>query len=452
MKILLVQPAKAPDTIGCEDIFLYEPLALEYLAAPLVEEHDVKIVDLRLDNNLRKFFIEFNPDIVGITAYTVHVNIVKEMFKLMKLWNPRVFTVVGGHHATVAYQDFLESYINLIVMGEGVLVFKEVVSRFEKNLPFDGLAGTAYFKNGETAITPQTIVTDLDSLPFPVRYLTNEYRHRYFSEWNKPLATIRTSQGCPFRCSFCALWKLNGGRYLKRKPEKIVEELSGIKEKYIFFADDESLIDTQRISKLAKLIKESGIKKKYFIYGRSDTIESHPEVIEQWKKIGLERIFIGLEFFRDKDMEEVRKKSTIRVNEEAIRILQNLDIRIFGSFIIKPDFTREDFREFKSYCRRLRLHLPVFSVLTPLPGTDYYEEVKDKLITNNFDYFDLLHSILKTRLPLKEFYEEFYQLYRNSTSTLNRIKLLLEYSPREIMKVIKMSNRIRNGYISLESL
>ncbi len=95
------------------------------------------------------------------------------------------------------------------------------------------------------------------------------------------------------------------------------------------------------------------------------------------------------------------------------------------------------------------MHLPVFSVLTPLPGTDYYEEVKDKLITRNYDYFDLLHSLQETRLPLKEFYEEFYQLYRNSASPLNRIYLLLKYSPQEIIKVIRMSNRIRNAYISI---
>ncbi len=448
MKILLVQPAKAPDTIGCEDIFLYEPLALEYLASALVSDHDVKIIDLRLDKNLKEIFNEFNPDIVGVTAYTVHVNIVKELFKVMKLWNPGIFTVVGGHHATVAYTDFIEPYINLIVMGEGVFVFKEVINRFEKNSDFEGLPGIAYQKDGKIVMTPPAPVTDLDSFPFPERSLTTDYRKSYFSEWRKPLATIRTSQGCPYRCSFCALWKLNGGKYLTRKPEKIVEELSGIKERYIFFADDESLIDTMRMSSLAKLIKESGIRKKYFIYGRSDTIVRHPEVIEQWKEIGLERIFIGLEFFRDKDLKDVRKKSSVKDNEEAIRILRNLDINIFGSFIIKPDFTRDDFREFKKYCRSLRLHLPVFSVLTPLPGTDYFEEVKDKLLTHNYDYFDLLHTLQDTRLPIKEFYEEFYKLYRNSASPMKRICLLMKYSPQEIIKVIRMSNRIRNAYNS----
>jgi hypothetical protein len=95
------------------------------------------------------------------------------------------------------------------------------------------------------------------------------------------------------------------------------------------------------------------------------------------------------------------------------------------------------------------LHLPVFNVLTPLPGTDYFEEVKDKLITRNYDYFDLLHSLQETRLPVKEFYEEFYKLYSHSVSPLNRIFMLMKYSPQEIIKVIRMSNRIRNAYNSI---
>jgi radical SAM superfamily enzyme YgiQ (UPF0313 family) len=81
----------------------------------------------------------------------------------MKLWNPRIFTVVGGHHATVSYMDFIESYIDLIVMGEGVFVFKEAISRFEKNSGFDGLPGTAYLKDGKIVMTPPIAVIDLDN-------------------------------------------------------------------------------------------------------------------------------------------------------------------------------------------------------------------------------------------------------------------------------------------------
>ncbi len=110
----------------------------------------------------------------------------------------------------------------------------------------------------------------------------------------KPLASIRTSKGCPYRCNFCALWKLTGGRHLKRQPEKIVEELAGIDEPFVFFADDESLVDAARMKALARLIEQAGIDKKYFLYGRSDTIAKNGDLLKMWKDIGLSRVFVGL--------------------------------------------------------------------------------------------------------------------------------------------------------------
>ncbi|MBU0494347.1 MAG: cobalamin B12-binding domain-containing protein [Chloroflexi bacterium] len=84
MKILLIEPHKSPVTIGGEDVFLYEPLALEYVAAGVAPDHDVRILDLRLEKDLLGVFADFNPDIVGITAYTVHVNVVKKLFEQVK--------------------------------------------------------------------------------------------------------------------------------------------------------------------------------------------------------------------------------------------------------------------------------------------------------------------------------------------------------------------------------
>src|SRR5512140_2722245 len=77
MRILLVQPPKAPATIGGEDVFIYEPLALEYLAAAVAANHDVRILDLRLHENLQDVLQQYRPDLVGITAYTVHVNVAR---------------------------------------------------------------------------------------------------------------------------------------------------------------------------------------------------------------------------------------------------------------------------------------------------------------------------------------------------------------------------------------
>src|SRR5574340_922547 len=101
MKILLVQPAKPEKALGGEDFSIFEPLALEYLAAGVATDHDVRILDMRLDRDLGAVLRDYQPDVAGLTSYTVHVNTVKELCRQIKAFNRQTVTVVGGHHATV---------------------------------------------------------------------------------------------------------------------------------------------------------------------------------------------------------------------------------------------------------------------------------------------------------------------------------------------------------------
>ncbi len=454
MRILLIEPAKAPRTIGGEDVFLYEPLALEYLAAGVSKDHDVSILDLRLETDLQAAVERSGPDVVGITSYTVHVNTVRTLCAQIKAWNPQVLTVVGGHHATVVPEDFSSPDIDLIVMGEGVFTLKEIVARFERGEGFDGVPGVALVRNGGLVRTEPLPVHDLDVFPFPDRRFTARYRPHYFSEWMKPLASLRTSKGCPYRCTFCALWKLAGGRYLKRQPEKVVEELAGLDEEFVFFADDESLVDASRMKTLATLIREAGIQKRYFLYGRSDTIARNPDLLELWREVGLERVFVGLEFFRDEDLKDIHKGSTLRDNEQAVKVLHGLGINIYASLIVRPEFTRADFAACRQYCRALDLDFATFAMLTPLPGTDFYREVREQMITHNYDYFDFVHTLLPTALPLKDFYEEYYQLYQKAIPLTKRLSMLRKMQLKEVPAMLVSSYRtftqLRNAYRDYE--
>ena len=93
MKILLVQPVKPAKALGGEDFAIYEPLALEYLAAGVAGDHDVRILDMRIDRDLDSQLREYRPDVVGITSYTVHVNTVKKLFQQIKTLNPDIVTI-----------------------------------------------------------------------------------------------------------------------------------------------------------------------------------------------------------------------------------------------------------------------------------------------------------------------------------------------------------------------
>lgn len=393
---------------------------------------------MRLENFMDAVINGFKPDVIGITAYTVHVNVVKQLFEKIKKANPEIFTLVGGHHATVRPEDFVVPSIDLIVVGEGVFTFKEVIARLDTKRDFEGIPGTAYKKNGKVIVIRDEYSDDLDALPFPDRSLTVKYRKSYFSEWMKPLASIRTSKGCFFKCNFCALWKLTGGRYVTRNPVKIAEELATIEEDSVFFADDESLLDAQRMKVLADLIKKAGVRKQYFLYGRSDTIVRHPDLIETWKEVGLKRVFVGLEFFRDDDLRKVRKGSTVRNHVEAIRILKSFGIDIFPNFMVRPDFDKRDFEELRAFCSKLDLDFFGFAVMTPLPGTDFYDEVKNDLIIDNYDYFDFFHTHVQTRLPLGEFYKEYVSLFNKTRSISKQIAFLKKYPIAEIPSLFKM--------------
>jgi radical SAM superfamily enzyme YgiQ (UPF0313 family) len=450
MKILLVQPAKPEKALGGEDFHIYEPLALEYLAAGVAGDHDVRILDMRVEPDLDSILRDYQPDVVGITSYTVHVNTVKGLFQRIKALDADIVSVVGGHHATVMPEDFYTPYIDVIVTGEGVFSFREVILELEKKMDLSGIPGAVRMENGPIVINKRDQDTNLDSLPFPRRDLTAHYRNSYFSEWMRPLASIRTSKGCLFRCKFCALWKLTGGRYITRKPECIVEELGTIKEKFVFFADDESLLDTKRLGVLADLIQRAGIKKRYFLYGRSDTVAKHPDLIEQWKKVGLDRVFVGLEFMRDADLKLLRKGSTAENNKTAVKVLKRLGIDIYPTFIVRPEFDRRDFADLRNYCLDLDLNFIGFPVLTPLPGTDLYSEVKDKLITSNYDYFDFFHTLLPTTLPMRDFYKELTTLYKRSRSLKNQVNLMRRYPIRELPSLFRSYGNLLKRLDTLE--
>jgi len=455
LKILLVKPPKPPETIGGEDVSLFEPVDLEYVAAAVRADHDVRIVDLRLGNSLQDVFSAFAPDVVGLTSYTVHVGIVIGLCEQVKTWDPDVLTVVGGHHATVLPEDFLLPVIDVVVMGEGIDVFREIVARFEKKEPFDGIAGVAFQRDGRVVKTACQAVTDLDAFPFPDRELTAKYRKHYHSGCMKPVASLRTSKGCPHRCKFCPLWRITGGRYLARDPEKVVQELAQIKEDCVFFVDDEAMINAARMKRLAKLIEEAGISKRYFICARSDTVARHPDLMAMWKDIGLERVLMGLEFFREKDLRDVGKGASLAENETAIKVLQNLGIEIHASFIVRPEFTRPDFRDFSRYCLDVGLSFASFWVLTPLPGSEFHDEVASQLITRKHEYHDCIHTLLPTALPLPEFYEELARLYKESVPFRQRLRLLSHFRWRDIPSAFfrgyRFYRRVKAAYRDYEA-
>jgi len=412
MRVLLIQPPISPIDFAAGKLVLNEPLALEIIGA-CTKNCELKLLDMRVDDNLERELDSFQPDIVATTSYTAGVYAALATLKKVKTYNQHILTVVGGHHATLMPQDFNKEFIDAIVIGEGEITFPELIDAYEAKDDFKKVGGLALPKNGRLVFTPpRETIADLDIAPFPDRHLTKKYRHRYFRGTWQPMASLYTSRGCPYRCDFCAMWKVARGKYRMRDPERVADELAGIEEEYVDVLDDNTLHDVRRAERMYQAIKERGIKKKYKFYARSDTVVKHPEIIEKLREIGLELILIGFESFRDEELREHRKQNSVQNNEEAIRILHANGVEIAAYFLIDPDYIVSDFVALGDYVERLNLTHPVFTILTPFPGTELFEKRYNELTTRNYELFDFCHSLLPTKLPIKIFHECLANLYR----------------------------------------
>ena len=103
---------------------------------------------------------------------------------------------------------------------------------------------------------------------------------------------------------------------------------------------------------------------------------------------------------------------------------------------IPVQFTEEDFAEFRRYCRSIDLSFASFAVLTPLPGTELYDQVEGQLLTHAPEFFDFIHTVLPTALPLEAFYSEYARLYAQALSPKQQWALLRKFRLRDLPAVL----------------
>lgn len=447
MRILLVKPyTELLVARRLQEGFLHlEPLELEIVAGgvPLTEE--VKILDLSLERKsplqvFKKTIKLWQPDLVGFSGYSTNENVVKRLAVIIKEFNSKIVTMVGGIHATLLPQNYAITEIDLIVRGEGGTVLGEILERIKNHQqPFffsDAVLSPKDPEFSKKAQLPPPLYPDLREIPLPRRDLVK--RNRYFCIWTSSdtgkldnlfpqVASLRTSVGCAFSCSFCVIPHLMHGKYLEREPEDVVNEIAALEEKHIYFLDDEMFINSARCEQIAELLFKRGIKKKYISWARSDTIVKHAEVFKLWKKIGLSTLYVGLESMDESKLDEYKKRLSVESNRKAVKILKDLGITLHAAFIVHPDFAVEDFRRLEKEVLALCPAEVTFTVLSPSPGTPYWHENKDRFICDPYRFYDCMHTILPTRLPLKLFYQHFSHLtnlaLRANPLRVNKIKV-----------------------------
>jgi radical SAM superfamily enzyme YgiQ (UPF0313 family) len=414
MKILLVFPTPfETGRLGLENVvWLSEPVALTAIGAMVSGEHEVRVLDMRLEpeDALPRMLAGFDPDLVGTTSMTTDAYQAKAVLRMARRMCPRALTVVGGHMPTLSPAEFDEDYIDVIVQGEGEHTFKEIVDRWKSGeRAFSGIAGTRWRDtSGTRRIEPKRSQTgDLDALPAPDRSLIGRYQGRYFFTGVRPMASIFTSRGCSFDCNFCAIWEFYERRVRYLSAKKIVDQLEACEEPFVFILDDNFLVNKKRLAELCDEIERRGVKKYWMTQGRTDFVADNPEIVRRLAACGLVGLLSGYESNDDDALAALRKKSSYDKNMRANALMREVGIFSTGIFMVRPDFTAEQFDQLYDYIRTLDIGVPLVTILTPLPGTQLYRAYQHLLMTTDHRLFDLLHAVLPTRLPRAEFYAHF---------------------------------------------
>jgi len=427
MNILFIYPPHNPEVLIPSN---FEPLALEILAQT-VPEHTVKILDLRFDHfdQLNHLLSSFKPQVIGLTVNnTIHVNQAKKILKYIKRSVPDIKNIVGGHHATISPQDFFKPYIDAIFLGWAERSLPQYINRLHSNKYNEIVENVILVKKG-IPFNLQNVkpaIVETDEIPVPDRGVTRKYRKHYRNELGHKTVLVNTARGCPYRCTFCACWKAAGEKYITRSAEDVLKELTQVPDDidFVFFADDNTFFDVKRAEKLCYLINKHDIRKKYSGYCRSDTIVKYPQLFKNWKEIGLDNIAIGFETTSEDTIKRYKKANTIENNIRATQILNDLEINFRPHFLIEPEFEKENFEDISVFVEKYNLIKPIFTILTPLPGTALYEERKE-IINLDYDYFDFMHWVYPTKLKAREFFKYFINLYYNSYSYKRYFKILI---------------------------
>jgi len=240
------------------------------------------------------------------------------------------------------------------------------------------------------------------------------------------------------------------GKYLQRQPEDVVDEIERIPEDHIYFVDDETFLNKDRLTKIANLLIEKGIKKKYISWARADTIVKYPDLFRLWKKAGLSVVYVGLEAMVGFRLDKYKKRTSVDTNREAIALLKDIGITLHASFMVDPDFSVQDFQDLEKEIVKVCPAEVTFTVFSPSPGTELWRRHKDDYIVDPYIYYDCMHTILPTKLDMNLFYAHFAKLSRVALQAnplrVNKVKVPF----RETVKIIYLGTRyifsMRNIY------
>jgi magnesium-protoporphyrin IX monomethyl ester (oxidative) cyclase len=404
-KILLINPPLKSDNPREPIAF---PLGLGYLAAMLRRERFQPVIldaclgpvqpagdgTYHLGLSTEQICLEVlrvRPDVIGVSVpFTSRLPAVKQLGAELRRGFPDLPLVAGGMHATVAPQDLLDAGFDAVILGEAELSFPRYLKNFAAGISPPLEDGLAYRQNGETCIIPQSShPNDLDDLPFPARDLVpfDQYLRRSGGRWirfNSRVASVITSRGCPYRCTFCSAFRLTGRKYRRRSAANVLDEISEIVRRYrpsvISFEDDNLTADRARAVEIFEGIARRFPRLKWMTPNGVSIRHLDPELLALMKRSGCRSVNLAFESGDPQVLKEFMKKDLDP--EEGRRVrgwCRKAGIPVNGYFVLgMPGETAESMRRTRDFALSLDLDGIGIFIATPFPGTELYDLCLEK--------------------------------------------------------------------------
>ncbi len=440
MEILYVNPSRLAS--GLDAIIKGPPLSLISIAA-MVPDHGANLFDFKVHKYREKRFRnDLNKtDIVAITSMTPQIYHAFEVAKMAK--EQGCITILGGYHPTLS-PDYAAKHpaVDYAIRGEGERTFQELVNYIDGNKDQKALKdidGVSY-KNKEGQVVhnkDRRLELNLDNFPMPRRDLLDDKKYVYLGA---RVAQLETSRGCPHNCKFCCIIKMwrNPGQpitYRTKSTKRIMQEIYDIdwKNDFIFFCEDNFTIKIKRTKKILETIIRSGVPNKIYLscQSRVDTLYRNQWLIDLMHKAGMRQVFLGIESVHQQSLDAMNKQNTTPAKvRKVVSLLTDRGISIFGGVIIGfPGETKTMVRQNIQFARSLNMTFVQMTPITAFPGTEFYDEMKEKgMITSyNFKHYNLFHPMMRTeQLTNIEFYRLVTEAYSAYYLTKGWLKMLIK--------------------------
>jgi len=368
-----------PPRPGGSGTNLVPPIGLLYLGAVLEKAgHKIVLLDFtqmdKAGEELIQDVINSNPEIIMFSAFTSDVFILKEVVADLKTKLPEVKFWLGGPHAScVNYKAFLDfPEMDAIFVGEAEESVLEALE-FPKKSP----DGVLYTSEPAEYINPRQI-QNLSALPIPAWHLAPPEKYRGLPNGvvlkKLPYAPILTTRGCPYRCTFCAGFRVTGRKIRHRPLTQVWQEIELLVTKFgvaeIHIEDDNFTFDKDYAKDFCKIAIEKNLPVLFSTPNgvRLDALDD--ELLELMKKAGWYVIHCGIESGSDKVLKRIMKATTTDAISKSIDRIHSHKLPVAAYFILGlPGETKSDIEKTIRFARTSGVEWAQFACYLPIPGS-----------------------------------------------------------------------------------